>query len=50
MPSVACPACGKKFQLGSEEAMLYETVTCPMCDANLEVIDESPLTLEQMDD
>lgn len=50
MPSVTCPACGKKFQLGSEEAMLYETVTCPMCDASLEVTDEEPLTLEQMDD
>lgn len=49
MPSVTCPACGKGFQLGSEEAMLYETVTCPRCDAILEVIDEDPIMLDVME-
>lgn len=49
MPSVTCPVCGKGFRVGSEEAGLYERVTCPSCDAMLEVIDEDPVVLEEAD-
>lgn len=47
MPNVVCPLCGKGFTLNSGEAVLYERVTCPMCDALLEVVDEDPVTLEE---
>ena len=47
MPKVTCPACGKGFHLDSSEAELYERVTCPKCDAALDVIDEDPITLEE---
>ena len=50
MPSTTCPACGKSFRLDEDLALLYEQVGCPFCDANLEVIDESPLIVEQIDD
>lgn len=49
MPSATCPACGKGFRVDEDQALLYEQVTCPHCDANLEVIDESPVMLEEID-
>lgn len=50
MPSVTCPACGRSFRIDQDEAMLYERVACPNCDALLEVTDEDPLILEEIED
>ena len=50
MPRATCPACGRAFRLEEDEAVLDERVSCPNCDALLEVIDENPLTLEELDD
>jgi len=47
MAKVVCPACGKGFTLAAEEVVLYEQVSCPNCDALLEVIDEDPILLEE---
>jgi lysine biosynthesis protein LysW len=49
MPIVTCPACGKGFPLDSSEAALYERVICPRCDAVLDVVDEDPITLEEVE-
>ena len=49
MPSAICPSCGKRVRLGAEEALLYEQVVCMHCDAALEVIEEDPLQLEEME-
>ena len=48
MPKTVCPVCGKGFHLDEDEALLYERVSCPNCDAPLEVIDEDPLTMEEI--
>ena len=50
MPSATCPVCGKGFRLEEDEAVLYARVSCPGCDAQLEVIDEDPLMLEELED
>jgi len=50
MTSVVCPSCGKGFRLDEDEAVLYERTTCPHCDALLEVIDENPPLLEEVED
>jgi len=50
VPRATCPACGRAFRLEEDEAVLNERVSCPNCDALLEVIDENPLTLEELDD
>lgn len=50
MPKAVCPSCGKNIQVDVDEAALYETVTCPYCDAKLEVIDDDPLMLEEITD
>ncbi len=49
MPRATCPACGKGFRLSEDEAVLYGRVDCPHCDAALEVIDESPVMLEELE-
>jgi lysine biosynthesis protein LysW len=49
MPSATCPVCGKGFRIDEDQAYLYEQVTCPACDATLEVIDENPIVLEEID-
>jgi lysine biosynthesis protein LysW len=50
MPRATCPACGKGFRLEGDEAVLYGRVYCPNCDAQLEVIDENPVMLEELED
>jgi lysine biosynthesis protein LysW len=50
MPKAACPVCGKSVSVHPDEAILYERVTCPNCDALLEVIDEEPLMLDEVTD
>ena len=49
MPAATCPACGKGFRVDEDQALLYEQVSCPSCDAILEVIDEYPVVLEVID-
>jgi len=48
MPKAACPLCGKSVTMEEDDAMLFERVTCPHCDALLEVIDEDPLMLDEV--
>jgi lysine biosynthesis protein LysW len=50
MPKAACPLCGKSVTVREDDAVLYEHVTCPHCDALLEVIDEEPLMLDEVMD
>ena len=50
MPRATCPACGRGFRLEEAEAVLYGKVYCPHCDAPLEVIDEDPVMLEELDE
>jgi len=50
MPKAVCPSCGKNIDLDSDAIGLYETVGCPYCDAQLEIIDEDPLMLEEITD
>ncbi|MFC2079388.1 MJ0042-type zinc finger domain-containing protein [Candidatus Bipolaricaulota bacterium] len=49
MPSAKCPACGRSFRVDDDLAYLYEQVSCSHCGADLEVIDENPLVLEEID-
>jgi len=50
MPSAVCPACGKNVRIDEDQAFLYEQITCPHCEATLEIIDEGPFILEEVDD
>jgi len=50
MPKAVCPTCGKSFRMDEDDVLLYERVSCPHCDALLEVVDEDPLTLEEASD
>lgn len=50
MPKAACPVCKKNVTVQEEDATLYESVTCPHCDALLEVVDEDPLMLDEVID
>lgn len=45
MDVVACPDCGQKIDLGSQPKLGQE-VTCPYCEADLEVISLDPLELD----
>ena len=48
MPKAVCPVCGKNVTVNEEDAVLYERVNCPHCDALLEVIDEDPMILDEI--
>lgn len=50
MPSGVCPACGKNIRIDADQAYLYEQVVCSFCEANLEIIDEDPIILEEIDE
>jgi len=50
MPGAICPACGRGFRLEDEDTVLYGQVNCPHCNALLEVIDENPVILEELED
>jgi len=50
MPKAVCPSCGRNIVLDSDAIALYETVGCPYCDAQLEIIDDDPLMLEEITD
>jgi lysine biosynthesis protein LysW len=50
MPSAVCPACGKNIRVDEDQAYLYERIMCPSCDAELEVVDENPIVLEEVED
>lgn len=50
MPKSICPVCAESVTLTPEEAVLYEQVTCPHCGAELEVIDEDPVILDELAD
>ena len=48
MPKAICPVCAESLSLAESEAVLYEQVTCPNCGAELEVIDEDPVVLDEL--
>ena len=50
MPSTACPVCGKNVRIDEEQVYLYERIECPHCGADLEIIDENPITLDEVMD
>jgi len=43
---VVCPECGEESMFGPDELVLYSRIQCEECGAILEVVDESPLTVE----
>lgn len=49
MAGAVCPACLGSIRLDEDQALLYEQVRCPHCDTLLEVVDELPLTLEEVE-
>ncbi len=49
MSRAICPACLGSIQIDDDQATMYEQVRCPHCDALLEVVDELPLTLEEVE-
>jgi lysine biosynthesis protein LysW len=44
-PSARCPDCGEKISLRGE-VHLGRKIICPDCDAELEVVETSPLQLD----
>lgn len=48
MPRAKCPVCDAWIRLDEDEAEYGSRVTCPECGASLEVVEEKPLTLEEV--
>lgn len=48
MPRVICPACGKGISINSDEVNFYNQLVCPRCGALLEIVEEDPLTVEEV--
>ena len=48
MPKALCPVCDADIRLTQDEAILYNQVSCPECGTLLEVVEESPLELEEV--
>lgn len=48
MPKPKCPVCGASIRLAKDEATYGSRVTCSECGALLEVVEEDPLTLEEV--
>jgi lysine biosynthesis protein LysW len=48
MPKGICPVCDGDVRLSQEDAVLYNQVHCSKCGALLEVVEESPLELEEV--
>jgi alpha-aminoadipate carrier protein LysW len=46
MASTFCPDCDEKITLNSKPIVVGEKLTCPHCDADLEVISVEPLELD----
>ena len=49
MTAAVCPACLGSIRLEEDQVALYEQVRCPHCETLLEVVDELPLTFEEVD-
>ncbi len=43
-----CPACGNRVFL-RDQAEVWDSVTCPSCNAQLEIVDLRPPTLDYAD-
>ena len=48
VPRAECPVCQASIRLAKDEATYGSRVTCPECGARLEVVEEEPLTLEEV--
>ncbi len=48
MPKAICPICDENIKIEEAEAYLFNQVRCPKCDALLEIVEESPLELEEI--
>jgi len=48
IPRVICPACGKGISINSDEVNFYNQLVCPRCEALLEIVEEDPLTVEEV--
>lgn len=46
MPEIACSACKKTIAVDAEKVYFHSLLSCPHCQAKLEVINEHPLRLE----
>lgn len=49
MPRGNCPVCDADIRLGKAGAVYGKRITCPECGATLEVIEEDPLELEEVE-
>ena len=50
MVDVVCPVCGEETTYMADEMTLFNRVECSRCHAILEVVAESPLELEPVDE
>lgn len=50
MPKVSCPACRKKISLPLSELILGNRLHCPLCYALLEVVEEDPPKLMEVEE
>lgn len=50
MQTVACPVCESDLKLDEDDVTLYSHVFCGECGSMLEVVKESPLVLEPIED
>jgi len=48
MPRVICPACGKGISINSDEVNFYNQLVRPRCGALLAIVEEDPLTVEEV--
>ena len=46
MATAYCPDCDEKISLNSKPVVVGQKLTCPHCDADLEVISVDPLELD----
>jgi DNA-directed RNA polymerase subunit RPC12/RpoP len=50
MVDVVCPVCGEESSVHRDELTLYARIQCEACGSLLEVVEESPLELEQAEE
>ena len=50
MQTVPCPVCETDLKLDEDDMALYAHVFCGECGSTLEVVKESPIVLEPLED
>lgn len=50
MVDVVCPVCGEESSVHQDGLILYARIQCEACGSLLEVVEESPLELEPVEE